>query len=331
MATPTTAPPPPGDVASPALITTPNENLPDPFILKVPGGYELYASQTGLYGPTIPTAFSTTIYHWPAAHAAIPVLPAWATFGFTWAPDVRHLDGRYVMYFDSLVQPSVYFDRSGSGFSQYAQCIGVATSSAPGGPFVGQSRPLICDLGSHGAIDPRTFLAPDGRLYLDWKSDNNAANPAPFSPTNLYAQPLSPSGLSLTGPAHLLLSADAPWQEGIIEAPDMVQVRGRYRLFYSGSWFNGPRYGIGVASCVGPTGPCTDRSLAGPWIGTNDQGSGPGEESILEDPSGQWWMAYSPWYFGYLGGTNRPVAMAPLGFGADGPYVAKPPARTGAT
>ncbi|HKH88436.1 MAG TPA: family 43 glycosylhydrolase, partial [Acidimicrobiales bacterium] len=138
----TTAPPPTGEAAAPALVTTPNENLPDPFILKVPGGYELYASQTGLYGPTIPTAFSTTIYHWPAVHAAMPEVPSWATFGFTWAPDVRRLDGRYVMYFDSLVQPSIYFDRAGSGFSQYAQCIGVATSSAPEGPFVGQSHPL---------------------------------------------------------------------------------------------------------------------------------------------------------------------------------------------
>ena len=63
--------------------------------------------------------------------------------GFTWAPDVRYLDGRYVMYYDSIAQPSLYFDAEASGFSQYAQCIGVATSKAPGGPFVGENAPLI--------------------------------------------------------------------------------------------------------------------------------------------------------------------------------------------
>lgn len=327
--TTTTAPLPPGNMAYPALIDAPNRNLPDPFVLKVPGGYELYASQTGLYAPNIPTAFSQTLNHWPAVQAAMPVVPQWATQGFVWAPDVRYLDGRYVMFFDSMAQPTVYFDPAASGFPQYAQCIGVAISSTPSGPFVGQSQPLICDLGAHGAIDPRTFLAPNGQLYLDWKSDNNAAYPAPFAPTNLYAEPLAPNGLSLSGPAHLLMSADAPWQAEIIEAPGMVRVRGKYWLVYSGSWFNDPRYGVGVASCAGPIGPCKDLSPNGPWIGTNEQGAGPGEESLFEDRSGQWWLAYSPWYYGFQGRTYRPVAMAPLGFGTRGPYVAKPPAPRG--
>jgi beta-xylosidase len=324
-----TAPPAPGNPADPATITTVGQNRPDPFVLKVPGGYELYTSQTGLYAPAIPTAFSTSVNHWGEFHAAMPAVPAWGTSGFTWAPDVRFIDGRYVMYFDSMARASLYTDSAGSGFSRYAQCIGIATAPAPSGPFVGQDKPLICDFAAHGAIDPRTFLASNGQLWLDWKSDHNAAYPAPFPPTNLYAELLSSNGLAFAGPPHLLMSADGAWQENIIEAPQMVEARRHYWLFYSGSWFNTPAYGLGIASCKGPIGPCTDLSVAGPWLGTNDQGQGPGEESVFEDRGGNWWILYSPWYFGYLGHNHRPVAMAPIGFGQDGPYVATLPGNKG--
>ena len=201
----------------------------------------------------------------------------------TGRPDVRYLDGEYVMYFDSMAQPSLYYDQQGTGFSHYAQCIGVATSTAPAGPFTGRSSPLICDFGAHGAIDPRTFLASDGDLYLDWKSDDNAAAPAAYAVSHLYAQRLSANGLSLDGPPHLLLTADERWQAKIVEAPDMVEARGKFWLFYSGSWFNSSNYGVGYASCAGPIGPCTDQSVHGPFIGSNSQGQGPGEESLFED------------------------------------------------
>jgi beta-xylosidase len=322
---PTTIPPPPGRAKTPAGVVI-RQNLPDPVVLKVPGGYELYASQTGISSPIIPTAFSTTLYHWPAVHSAMRAVPPWATLGFTWAPDVRHVDGRYVMYFDSIARPSLYFDRAANGFSRFAQCIGLATSRTPGGPFVGRASPLICDFHAHGDIDPRTFLASDGRLYLDWKSDDNAAYPGAFPPTHLYAQQLSSNGLSLKGPPHLLLSATEPWQKEIVEAPDMVKVRGRYWLLYSGSWFDSPGYGIGLALCEGPIGPCRDLSAARPWVASNRQGPGPGEESLFEDTNGQWWMLYSLWYFGWLGRAYRPVGMAPLGFSIRGPYIAAPPA-----
>ncbi|MGA2208424.1 MAG: glycoside hydrolase family 43 protein [Acidimicrobiales bacterium] len=320
---PTTAPPARGDIDDPATVPAPSGNLPDPFVLKVPGGYQLYASQASLSGAIIPTAFSSRFGRWPATHGAMTKLPPWATVGFTWAPDVRYLDGEYVMYFDALAKRSLYYDAAGHGLSNYAQCIGTATSKTPGGPFAPRPSPLICDFHAHGAIDPRTFLAPDGKLYLDWKSDNNAANPAPFPATHLFAQLLAANGLSLAGRPHLLMSADERWQGHIVEAPDMVVARGRYWLFYSGSWFNNTGYGIGYARCSSPTGPCTDISVNGPFIGSNKEGVGPGEESLFEGTNGDWWLLYAPWYFDWLGRANRPIAIAPVAFGAR-PYVAAP-------
>ncbi|MHB1509470.1 MAG: glycoside hydrolase family 43 protein [Acidimicrobiales bacterium] len=319
---PRTDPPAPGSTRQPALRIATTTNLPDPFVLAVPGGYELYASQTGLGSQLIPTSFTTRFGHWSSTtHSAMARLPSWATTGFTWAPDVVKLEGTYVMYFDSLAQPRLYYNRRGTGFSRFPQCIGTAVSKAPGGPFRASSTPLVCDFKAHGAIDPRTFAAPGGKLYLDWKSDDNAVAPAPYRRTHIYAQRLSPDGLSLAGRPHLLLSARARWHEKMVEAPDMVEARGRFWLFYSGAWFNSPNYGVGFASCAGPVGPCRDLTTRHPLIGSNSQGEGAGEESLFEQADGQWWILYSPWFFGFDGHANRPLALAPLAF-SPRPYVA---------
>ncbi|MGH9172436.1 MAG: family 43 glycosylhydrolase [Acidimicrobiales bacterium] len=322
---PATMPPAHGNAADPATIVTSGRNLPDPDVIKVPGGYQLYASQTGVGTLRIATAFTTNLRHWPVAHSAVAFVPPWAVNGFLWSPDVRFVAGQYVMYFDSLVPATVWDSPGQTGLGHYAQCIGLAVAHHPGGPFFGTSFPLVCDFAAHGAIDPRTFVAADGTLWLDWKSDTNANTPAPYSPSTIYAQQLAPNGLALAGPRHKLMTADASWQLGITEAPDMVEIQGRFWLFYSGSWFNQPTYGIGIASCDGPAGPCHDLSTNGPWLGSNDQGDGPGEESVLEDRAGNWWLLYSPWADGWDSRTYRPVAMALLGFGASGPYVAKAP------
>ncbi len=325
--TTTTAPLPPATLPSrrpsePGRIITPGRSFPDPFILPVAGGYELYASQTGLGGAQIQVAFSRHLGAWSHVGAALAGTPPWATAGFTWAPDVRRIEGRFVMYFDAMANRWLYFDAAApTNFSRRAQCIGVATSADASGPFRAAPSPLICDFAHHGAIDPRTFVGPDGQVWLDWKSDGNAATPAPFPPTRIYAEALTRNGLALAGPPHLLLAAVAGWESHIVEAPQMVRAGSRYYLFYSGSWFNQPTYGIGVAVCAGPVGPCRNLSARRPFIGSDRQGEGPGEESLFEEGAGRWWIAYSPWYAGYLGRTYRPIALARIHFGRHGPFL----------
>ena len=82
------------------------------------------------------------------------------------------------------------------------------------------------------------------------------------------------------------------------------------------------RHAIGVAQCAGPTGPCQPSSLV-PWLGSNAQGSGPGEESLFYDGS-RWWMFYAPFAVNYQSVTPRPVALARLTFGPNGPTVVAP-------
>ncbi|MGH9298905.1 MAG: glycoside hydrolase family 43 protein [Acidimicrobiales bacterium] len=321
---PSTAPPRENLTAAPARIVTPGRNLPDPYVLAVTGGYDLFASQTGFTTPAVRVAFSRDLVHWSLSTAAMRSPPAWAVAGFTWAPDVHEIDGRYVLYFNAWARSSLYEDKAASGFASHAQCIGVATSKSAGGPYEGRPRPLVCRFSDHGAIDPRVFTSPSGKLFLDWKADDNAAAPGPFKPTTIYSEALAKNGLSFSGPPRVLLRADEPWQQGIVEAPQMVLVSGRYFLFYSGGWFNNDTYGIGVASCRGPVGPCTNRSIARAWLGSNGNGIGPGEESVFEDRAGRWWMVYSPWFDGYERDRSRPVALCLLGFGPRGPYPALP-------
>lgn len=314
--------PPPANPAAPARIIIPTRNLPDPFVLHVGTRYLMYSSQTSFSTPpaALTQSLDDTTYHWGKTGAALSSVPVWAESGFTWSPDVREVSpSHYVMYFSAWALKSLYFDPAASGFSQRYQCLGIATSSNAAGPFtpVGKT-PFLCQAKDHhGDIDPRTFLAPNGQLWLDWKSDDNAFETPHV--THLWAQRLTPDGLHVEGPRTIILSgAHQGWNGGLIEAPDMVYAAGKYWLVFSGSWFNGPNYAIGLTTCTGPAGPC--QLSPHPWVSSNSQGSSPGEESLFHNGKG-WWMVYSPW--GMLGHTYRPVALARVVFVASGPYLAK--------
>jgi hypothetical protein len=68
-------------------------------------------------------------------------------------------------------------------------------------------------------------------------------------------------------------------------------------------------------------GPCTKASDQ-PWLASNAQGFGPGEASLFNDDVG-WWIVYSPTARFEPDGNARPVALAPVDFGPDGPFLAR--------
>jgi beta-xylosidase len=253
----------------------------------------------------VPVSASSDFTTWSPVTDALPVLPSWAVPGFTWAPEVHQFANSYVLYFTAAVK--------GTGL----ECIGISTSSSPTGPFVATDAPFICQRGLGGSIDPRVFTAPDGTNWMLWKSDQNRGGSS--DPTTLWSQRLSPDGLSLVGKSFDLMSPDEPWQGTIVEAPDMVDVGGVTWVFYSANWFNQPSYGIGVARCSGPQGPCADTTNA-PLLATNAQGDGPGEASVFTE-NGASWLLYSP-VRAVGGNPPRPVYITRIGFGASGPYLA---------
>lgn len=302
------------DPLAPALIVTPGLDVPNPFVMYEDGRYLMYSSQIGFFDPSVALRVSEFATSWPeTATEVLPVLPAWADIGHTWAPDVRRLGDRWVLYMTARLKDTEDAPR---------QCIGVAVANRPEGPFDPAPEPIVCQLDRLGSIDPRTFLDVDGRLWLHWKSDDNADINGTTT-TSIYAQPLSADGVSLVGEPLRILEVDQQWEGRIVEAPDMVLVDGDYWLFYSANWFNQPAYGIGVARCEGPAGPC-EKPFDSPLIATNAQGAGPGEGSLFVDAAGALWIAYSPLAIRFETYTPRPVALARIGFDDTGPYLASP-------
>jgi hypothetical protein len=164
-------------------------------------------------------------------------------------------------------------------------------------------------------------------LVMYWKSEDNA-NPGYPGPdqngrTGIWAQSLSANGRTLLGSPVKIFQPDQPWEGTIAEAPDVIEVFGTYWLFFSANWYNTAGYGIGVASCQTAFGPCTDPDPQ-PFLGSNAQGSGPGEPSVYNDGHNIY-LLYNPWHSNDPAPTPpRPVAMARIGFRSNGPYLATP-------
>ncbi len=307
------APPPSPTPEAPArdILTGPDPT--DPFMLTIHGRYYLYASEGTSY-TNVPLWIGSRLGHWAKRIDVMPRMPSWAAGGLTWAPDVQRVAGGWALYFTALLH----------GVTPFTHCIGSAFGPSPAGPFVPTAHPFICQLDHRGSIDARVIVS-DKHLVMLWKSDDNA-NPSVPGPdqngdTGIYAQDLSANGRELLGQPVKIFGPSQPWEGNIVEAPDMVEAWGTYWLFFSGNWYNQASYGIGVAACQSPFGPCSDPSPA-PLLGSNQQGAGPGEASLFEDGADVY-LLYNPFKANDPGPViPRPVAMARLGFTPKGPYLA---------
>ena len=314
------SPPPNADAAAPGTFIGFGGDETDPFVLAEGGTYFLFTShQAPGAGPNVPVRTASVVGRWGPVTDALPHLPAWAEPGWAWAPDVHRFGDHDVLYFTALVR----------GSAPATMCIGAAVGTRITGPYVALPAPIVCQFLAGGSIDPRTFVDKDGQAYLLWKSDENAVSH--IVPTQIYSQPLSPNGLLLLGHATRIFGPDEAWQGDIVEAPDLVQVAGAFFLFYSGYWFNQPGYAIGVAPCKGPLGPCADTTAA-PLLRSNEQGSGPGEESVFADARGIW-LLYALFHSSFIPFLTppRPATVARLGFGEAGVYLAATPSDPGDT
>jgi hypothetical protein len=292
LRTPYFDPPALSDPATPGFTINSGADQPDPFMLQQGGRDYLFTSQDKV-PQNVPVRSGTVVGQWGGPSDALPDLPAWATPGMTWAPDVAQFGDHYLLYFTSQLR----------GVSPATMCIGDALSTNVAGPYLAAPDPFICQQSLGGSIDPRVFDDADGQPYMVWKSDQNARSDTVN--TQIYSQALSADGLHLVGQPTVIFGPDESWQGHIVEAPQLVLVRGSYYLFYSGGWFNQPGYSIGAARCAGPLGPCADTSSA-PLLGSNAQGQGPGEESVFSDAAGLW-LLYTPLWPWRTSDSGRPA------------------------
>lgn len=261
-------------------------DFPDPFVLNVAGKYYAYATNGG--GATIQLLQSDDLVNWTYGTDAFGNLPAWATPGWTWAPEVAAVPGGYAMYYTARHTES------------QRQCIGVAFSKSPLGPFEDSStEPLICQLAEGGSIDASPFTDRDGQRYLYWKNDGNCCGQR----TYLYVQRLSSDGLSLVGQPKALIYNTEDWEGNLIEAPTVHRRGDKYYLFFSAADYGNETYGVGYAYAPSPIGPFT-KWTRNPVLKSAGRVAGPGHQCIVVDKLGAPWMVYHAWETGNTGYPN---------------------------
>jgi beta-xylosidase len=247
-------------------------------------------------------------------------LPSDAGVNNTWDPDVVFLDGHYIMY----SAPTVREDP----LKNPLHCLAVAVAVNPGGPFVPEGGPIVCQPSLGGDIDAQFFVDPKGPdgpahpYYMLWKSDNN--NLPGSGPCLIWVAPLSNDGLSLDGTPKVIFRPTARWEEPVMEAPQMIiSPNGSFWMFFSsGAGYYTDRYDIGVVSCNGVLGGC-DPTTAHLFVNSNDQGIAPGEETLFIGPDGSDWLLYNPWHSRIAFEPLRPAEAVRIGWSSAGPYVAE--------
>ena len=259
-------------------------NFPDPFILPVKGEFLAYATNAEGGKANVQMARSANLVDWSFErdgenlHDAMPVLPTWARSGRTWAPEVVRQGKGYQLYFTA--------NEKSSGL----QCVGVAESNDPRGPFTSSAtEPLVCQRETGGTIDPTVFTDTDGSRYIYYKNDGN--RPEFAQKTTIWGQRLAPDGRSVVGQPKALLLNDKPWEAHVIESPTVVRHSNGYVLFYSANhygWEEDQRlspYAMGYANCAGPLGPCKKAPNNPILHSFNDRKagclSGPGHQAVF--------------------------------------------------
>jgi len=289
-----------------------NDDFPDPYVLLVGDTYYAYGTTNGST-VNIRTIKSNDLVHWEELGDALPALPEWSVLqsGYTWAPGVTEVGDQFLMYYVAREED---FDR---------QCIGVAVSDNPAGPFRDPNKEaFVCQPRLGGSIDAYPFKDDDGKLYLLWKNDGNCCG----LDVALWVQELSPDGMSLVGEPVKLIERDQSWEQPLIENPAMVKHNDKYYLFYSGNWWESYEYAIGYAVCETVKGPCK-KPLNKPWFKYKNPVMGPGGEAFFTDKEGNLWMAYHAWTgadVGYSGGGERSLHLDLVTFEGDTPVTNGP-------
>jgi beta-xylosidase len=310
--------PPAGTFLNPVLA----DDFPDPFVLRDDATYFAYATTDG--AQHLQLARSPDLVHWEERGDPLPRLPLWSS-GDTWAPEVAKIGGQYLAYYTAHDPDLKRPDGNGS------QCVTVAVSDSPEGPFVDESsKPLVCQADLGGSIDATFFRDADDVAYLIWKNDGNCCG----LPTRFFIQRLSKDGQSVTGNVtDLGLVNDEPWEGGVIEAPTMLLEDGRYYLFFSANRYDTELYAVGYATATKVTGPFKD-AAENPILASargqrpTSRARGPGHQSVVETRAGDLWMAYHAWdedAVGYANFGQRSLWIDPLRL-AEGKAVVDGPA-----
>ncbi len=235
--------------------------------------------------------------------------PSWAEPGAgLWAPDIRYVQGQYVLYFtvtDTRLNPG--------GDS----AIGVATAPTPSGPWTATSAPVVAprkvsDNNYLWTFDPAGFTDADGQRYLYYGSYYGG----------LWVTKVSADGLAATGTASQVAI------DNRYEGAYVVRHDGWYYLMgSSANCCAGPTTGYSVFAgrARSPLGPFVDAEgtplmasrVGGTTVVTQNGNRfvGTGHHAFLTDAQGRDFIAYHaidrnhPWLGQPFGINRRPMLL----------------------
>jgi hypothetical protein len=308
-AAPTDPPVPEGGYRNPVFALP---GAPDPGVLDVGSAHsEYYVFHTG---DRFPMLRSTDLVNWTPAGSALPARPAWAAQTGDWnpwAPSVIERDGACPGQSGASCFVLFHVSRHGT-LVPPTNCIGVAVSPVPQGPYVElgpleytdggvdtSGRPPGCgDDGGYSNIDPAPFLDGDGRAYLYVSTGRRCATPSPTVDCpwdrTISVIPLAEDLLTASGARQPLFNAAPRWEVGsfgpVVENPWPVRSRSTYLLLYSGGAYTGP-YGMGYATSSSPTGPF-EKSASNPVLAEAEGVLSPGGGMSITGPRGGAWLVY---------------------------------------
>jgi beta-xylosidase len=213
-----------------------------------------------------------------------------------WAPSIVVKDEWYYLFFGAN---DIQNDQQVGG-------IGVARSRTPAGPFKDYlGKPLI-DRFHNGAqpIDQVVFKDRDGAFYIvygGWRHCNIAKLNADF--TGFVPFPDGTTFKEIT-------------PDGYVEGAFMLVKDGKYYFMWSEGGWTGPNYAVAYAIGTSPFGPFQrvgkilqqDSSVA----------TGAGHHSVLQSPSGKWYIVYHRRPLGETDRNHRAVSIDELRFDDQG-------------
>lgn len=258
----------------------------DPTVIRTDEGFYLYATQTNSYW--IPIYFSKDLVNWEFKRSAFrkatrpteDVLPGGGAF---WAPEIRYINGKYVLYFS--------WAKWGDGSISYTA---VATSDSPVGDFLNAKPLLITDDFGSNCID-QFYYEEDGKKYMFVGSFNG-----------IYVTKLTDDGLSVKRGADGKPVLKKQVCGRAFEGTNIYKKGKYYYLFASINNCcpnNGmdSKYKVVVGRSENLLGPYVDRKgkdmLDNSWElvleGDGETFFGPGHNSIIiPDDAGTDWMIY---------------------------------------
>lgn len=253
----------------------------DPTVIRTEDSFYLYATQTDKYW--VPIYFSKDLVNWEFKRTAFrnatkPQIPGGGAF---WAPEIRHINGKYVLYFS--------WAKWGDGDASYTA---VATSDSPLGDFV-NSKELLTkeDFGSN-CID-QFYYEEDNKKYMFVGSFNG-----------IYVTELTDDGLSVKRNENGTPTLKKQVCGKAFEGTNIYKKNGYYYLFASiNNCCDGERsrYKVVVGRSQDLLGPYLDKSgkdmINNAWElvleGDGQKFFGPGHNSIIvQDDAGTDWMIY---------------------------------------